>query len=70
MSRGRCELLRRTRPDAAPIRPRSATRLDHRMDISVSFSTGWNTAFIGEGLVAMVVQHDAKGEGVVEARWG
>ena len=55
MSRRRCELLRRTRPDAAPIRPRSATRLDRRMDISVSFSTGWNTGCVGEGLVAVVV---------------
>jgi hypothetical protein len=65
----RCELLRRTRPDPAPISPGSATRLDRRMDISVSFSTARNVAFIVEGLVAMVVWHDARGEGVVGAKW-
>jgi hypothetical protein len=39
------------------------------MDISVSISTAWNTTFIGEELAAMIAQHDAKGEDVVEARW-
>ena len=62
-------MLRPTRADAAPIRSWSAIRLDRRIDVSVTFSTGWNTAFIGEGLVAMIVQHDARGEGVVEVGW-